>query len=70
MFKALERLNIPPKVFRIITALYRNPFFQVQKDEMIVMSMLFDDIRRDHHLALSHGRLDHLSLMEVLCADD
>ena len=37
---------------------------------IIVMSVLFADIRRDHHRALSHGKLGHLSFMEVLYADD
>lgn len=37
---------------------------------IIVMSVLFADIHQDHHRALSHGKLDHLSFMEVLHADD
>ena len=34
------------------------------------MSVLFADIHQDHHRALNHGKLDHLSFMEVLHADD
>ena len=37
---------------------------------IIVMNVLFADICRDHHRALSHGKLDNLSCMEVFYADD
>ena len=31
---------------------------------------MFTDIRREHHRSLRHGKLDHISLMEILYADD
>ena len=37
---------------------------------VIVMSVMFTDIRREHHRSLRHGKLDHISLMEILYADD
>ena len=37
---------------------------------IIVMSVLFADIRREHRRSISHGKLDHISFMELLYADD
>ena len=37
---------------------------------VIVMSVMFTDIRREHHRSLRHGKLDHIPLMEILYADD
>ena len=34
------------------------------------MSVMFTDIRREHHRSLRHGKLDHIPLMEILYADD
>ena len=36
----------------------------------IVMSVIFADIRAEHHRALASGKLDHLLFMEILYADD
>ena len=92
MFEALERMNIPPKMMRVIKGAYAKPF-QVQHDDfhsseypqrcgirqgcplspylfIIVMSVLFADIRREHRRSISHGKLDHISFMELLYADD
>ena len=37
---------------------------------VIVMSVMFADIRAEHHRALASGKLDHLLFMEILYADD
>ena len=34
------------------------------------MSVMFSDIRSEHHRSLSHGQLDHRSFMEIIYADD
>lgn len=93
MFEALNRMNFPPKILRIIKALYAAPCFHVQHDEfisgtyvqncgirqgcplspylfVIVMSVMFSDIRAEHHRILSHGKLDHVLFSEILYADD
>ena len=37
---------------------------------VIVMSVMFADIRSEHHRRLATGKLDHLLFMEILYADD
>ncbi len=37
---------------------------------VIVMSVMFADIRSEHHRRLASGKLDHLLFMEILYADD
>ena len=86
MFEALDRMNTPPKMLRVLRADYNHPTFQVEFDQfksgirqgcplspylfVTVMSVMFSDFRPEHHRSLSHGQLDHISFMEILYADD